>query len=170
MTILVDYQIEKRCIAEKIIEPFDPSLVNPSSLDVRLGNNIKLESKNGFKDIDISLNTKLNPFLLKPNEFCLGETWEILNIPNDLSVLFRLKSSRAREGIEHLDAGWVDPGFHNSRLTLEIKNSLQYKSLELYPGLKFGQLIFFKLLFKPKKSYKEVGRYNNTLKVTTSKG
>jgi dCTP deaminase len=66
-------------------------------------------------------------------------------------------------------AGWIDPGWHGSKLTLELQNARKMHSLPLYPGLKIGQIIFFEMSEKPLKSYAEVGHYNNDTKVSASK-
>ena len=104
-----------------------------------------------------------------PGEFCLAETEEIFNIPDSISAQFALKSSRGREGYENLLAGWVDPGF-SGRLTLELVNVRRHWDLPLYPGMKIGQIVFFKMSSIPVNSYSKVGRYNGDLKVTASKG
>ena len=62
-------------------------------------------------------------------------------------------------------AGWIDPGFHGSRLTLELKNETKYTDLPLYPGLKIGQIVFHKMNNVPQASYAVTGNYNNHLTV-----
>ena len=105
-----------------------------------------------------------------PGEFCLAETQEIFHMPESVSGQFVLKSSRAREGYENLLAGWIDPGFGDARLTLELVNARRHWDLPLYPGMKIGQIVFFKMSSIPVNSYSRVGRYNGDLKVTASKG
>jgi len=83
--------------------------------------------------------------------------------------LFFLKSSRAREGYENLHAGYADPGWHGSVLTLELKNSRQLLPLPLYPGMKIGQMVFFRMSQKPVLSYAVTGSYNKDLSTTGSK-
>ena len=108
-----------------MVVPFDRKLINPASLDVRLGDNLMIESmyQEDLLRMDISNRTEDAPYLLMPGHFCLAETLEIFNIPDDISCQFVLKSSRARDGVNHLLAGWIDPGYYGSRLTLELKTN-----------------------------------------------
>lgn len=150
--------------------PFDPELVNPASLDVLLGDYLMCESpthKELFR-VDITKATKDDPYWLSPGSFCLAETREQFNLPNDISAQFVLKSSRAREGLNHLLAGWCDPGWHGSKLTLELKNERRYHDLPLYPGLKIGQMVFHVMNSVPVRSYAVTGNYNNHLTVMPS--
>ena len=45
MSSLVDHQIRTLCREMGLVEPFDPDLVQPASIDVRLGNVIKREGR-----------------------------------------------------------------------------------------------------------------------------
>ena len=135
MTVLVDHQIKSLC-EQGLVNPYDESLINPSSLDIRLGNNLIIDDK----ITDISHHTKNNPYILEPNEFVLAETLEYLTVPSNVAIELKLKSSRAREGLSHALAGWVDNGFHGV-LTLELKNYSTRKPVFIYPTLKIGQLI-----------------------------
>ena len=173
--ILVDWQIRLLCENQKLVEPYDPELINPSSLDIRLGNNLIVHVKGDgwftrlWKKItrqeiiepheeflDISDRTKEDPYILKPNEFVLAETLEYFNIPANFGVDMKLKSSRAREGLSHALAGWIDNGFHGV-LTLELKNYSDCKSISIYPRLRIGQMIFYRSE-TPEKTYQN-GRY-----------
>lgn len=173
--ILVDHEIRNLCENQNLVTPYNPELINPSSLDIRLGNNLIVHVKgDGYftrlckkltgqeilepceKFLDISNRTKENPYILKPNEFVLAETLEYFNIPANFGVDMKLKSSRAREGLSHALAGWVDNGFHGV-LTLELKNYSQYKTIGIYPGLRIGQMIFYRSE-TPEKTYAN-GRY-----------
>jgi dCTP deaminase len=111
--ILADFQIRALCEAG-MVSPFDPSLVNPASLDLRLGSNILIESSEGpgLVPCSIANHSASNPYRLVPSQFCLAETEETFNLPSCIAAQFVLKSSRAREGLQHLLAGWCDPGWH----------------------------------------------------------
>jgi dCTP deaminase len=171
MTVLCDWEIKNLCEAG-MIEGYAQDLINPASLDVRLGGRLMIEvaDTKEFVNVDISHRTDKNPYRLMPGEFCLAETEEIFNIPDSISAQFVLKSSRAREGYENLLAGWIDPGFSGSRLTLELVNARRHWDLPLYPGMKIGQIVFFKMSSIPINSYSKVGRYNGDLRVNASKG
>ena len=170
--ILSDWQIRYYEQLDAIVEPFDPELLNPASIDVRLGNHLMIEvaDQRELVEIDISERTAEHPYWLLPNEFCLAETIETFNLPPFISAQFVLKSSRAREGYQHLLAGFCDPGWHGSKLTLELKNARRFHDLPLYPGLKIGQMVFRKMCTSPLKDYSETGRYNKDVKVTASRG
>ena len=167
MTILCDWEILARCMDQKMVVPFDRKLINPASLDVRLGDYLMIETmyQEDLVRLDISKRTEDDPYLLMPGHFCLAETLEIFNIPDDISSQFVLKSSRARDGVNHLLAGWIDPGYHGSRLTLELKNERRHCPIKLWPGLKIGQLVFHVMNNTPQHSYAETGHYNNHLTV-----
>lgn len=151
--------------------PFDEELLNPASLDVVLGDHLMIEDPVNvdLRKIDISCFTPDEPYWLRPGEFVLAETKETFNIPNKVSGQFALKSSRARAGYSHMLAGWIDPGWHGSKLTLELQNARKMHALPLYPGLKIGQIIFYWMSSEPNKSYAETGHYNNDTSVSASK-
>ena len=100
----------------------------------------------------------------------LAETREIFNLPDHVAAQFVLKSSRAREGLEHLLAGYCDPGWHGSRLTLELHNSRRLHNVALWPGMKIGQMVFHSLAGRPERSYAVTGRYNLHERVHASLG
>lgn len=173
MAILVDFQIRNLCETGMVV-PFDPSLVNPASLDVRLGDRILIEAHQGSTWVSYDLaeqgHCEADPFMLKPGQFILAETIETFAIPRTVSGQFLLKSSRAREGLQHLLAGWIDPGWHGSVLTLELKNVRQLHPIALWPGMKIGQVVFHKAYTTPLRCYAETGRYNGDSSVQASRG
>ena len=170
MSVLCDWEIKARCQKSQMVAPFDPELLNPASLDLRLGLYLMVENicDPELLRIDISDRTEDDPFLLQPGEFCLAETLELFNLPDDICGTFLLKSSRAREGYTHALAGFCDPSWHRSRLTLELKNNRLHHALPLYPGLKIGQMVFHEMSNVPLRSYRETGHYNNHLTVMPS--
>ena len=170
MTVLADWQIRSYCESSQMVHPFALDLLNPASLDVRLGFNLMIEVADTpeLQRIDISGRTEDNPYLLQPGEFCLAETIETFNLPDTISCQFVLKSSRARGGLNHLLAGWCDPGWHGSKLTLELKNERRFHDIPLYPNLKIGQMVFHYMSEVPVRSYRETGHYNNHLTVMPS--
>lgn len=159
----------------------DPELVNGASIDVRLDKTILVEKYHPIPMM-IDLSAKESPdllplemgvvgYALKPGQFVLASTMETFNLPNDIACEFKLKSSVARAGLNHLLAGFADPGWNNSKLTLELKNNCEYHSLLLRPGMKIGQMKVYRVKPVPEQhSYAVKGRYNNTTEVTGSKG
>lgn len=157
------------CHEAGIILKYENRAVNPASLDIHLGKKILVERGNeGGRPISYRRRERLpmfevdiseRPYVLRAGEFILAHTIEIFDFPNDLTALLRIKSSQGRLGFEHLDAGWVDPGFAGS-LTLEYKSMLQFNDIEIQYGDPIGQLVFFPIDEVPNElSYKTVGRY-----------
>lgn len=170
--MLVDYEIEFMIGIHSMVEPFDPELLNPASLDIRIGNSIVIEdatsSQNVTRTIDISERTEETPYWVRPGGWVLASSLEVFNLPAIVAAEFKLKSSRAREGWGHSLAGHCDPGWHGSVLTMELKNYRELKPLPLYPGLRIGQMIFHSTSI-PKHNYSETGRYNGDRSVSPSK-
>ena len=166
MSSIVDHQIRQLCRDMGLVEPFDPDLINPASIDVTLGSEILVENDHGdFTSISI----ENNEFYMPPGAFVLAATAEYIRVPNNLEAVFQLKSSRGREGYEHALAGYIDPGFHG-RVTLELSNIRRYKELPLRAGMRIGQLRFAKVDAIPMRPYSLTGRYQNAPGVQESKG
>ena len=167
--ILCDSEILELC-KRGAIQDYDPRLINPASLDVRLGSRIMIESAASPEMAPLSIEraTPERPYELVPGQFVLAETWEVFNMPEHVAGQFALKSSRAREGLGHMLAGWIDPGFNNSRLTLELKNERQLQRIPLWPGMRIGQIVFHKMSQLALVSYRETGHYNGLLHVAPS--
>lgn len=168
--LLHDREIRRFCEQERMIVPFDLDQLNPASYDLLLGNEIMIESAVGDELVRVNISdcTADDPYWLRPGQWILAETWETFNMPKDVAGLFFLKSSRAREGLEHLHAGLVDPEFNGSKLTLELVNARQLRSLKLWPGKKIGQMTFFLTAGVPEISYAAVGHYNASPRVMPS--
>ncbi len=168
--ILCDTEIHG-LIQQGMVQHYQPELINPASLDLRLGDLIMLESVESHQMIPLSIKnyTAEHPYELVPGQFILAQTMETFAMPEDVAGLFFLKSSRAREGYENLHAGYADPGWHGSALTLELKNARQLQPLPIYPGLKIGQMVFFRMSQRPALSYAVTGSYNNDQLVSASK-
>lgn len=162
--ILCDWEIRAQCEGG-MVTPYNQELVNPASLDVRLGSHIRIESATTPELVLLDLKREgwnyETPYLLRPGQFILAETVETFNLPATIAAQFMLKSSRAREGLEHLMAGYCDPGWHGSKLTLELHNSRQLHCVAIWPGMKIGQLVFHRMSHAPLRSYAETGRYND---------
>ena len=170
--ILSDHEIRHLCLTCDLVTPFDPELINPASIDVRLGDTLLIESAQSRELVPYPLHhhTEQNPYEFKPGQFCLGQTVETFNLPDHIAAQFMLKSSRARDGLEHLMAGYCDPWWHGSVLTLELHNSRQLHSLPLWPGMRIGQMKLYRMSAIPERSYAVTGRYCNDRTVTASKG
>lgn len=169
--ILADWEIRALCIGG-MVSPFDAVLLNPASLDVRMGPRVMIESavKDELIELDISVCTEQDPFLLQPGQFILAETQEVFHLPDHIAAEFRLKSSRARSGLDQALAVWADPGWNGSVLTMELRNNRQLRPIPLWPGMRIGQMVFHLMHERPLHSYAKTGRYNGDVTVTGSKG
>lgn len=170
MSRLVDWQIEALCINERMVEPFNSEMLNPASIDIRIGTTLQRETIfGGWKSVDLSKYSKARPYWLYPKQFVLVGSYEIFNLPSTVTAEFKLKSSRAREGYENSLAGFADPGWSNSCLTMEIENLRCFQRLPIYPGLRIGQFVFTPCE-EPRAHYGITGRYCNDRTVMGSKG
>ena len=169
--ILADWQIAARCEAG-MVTPFDPTLINPASLDVRLGRYIQVERifSRKLRTIDISHTTPERPYRVLWLQWLLAETQETFNLPDTIASTFKLKSSRAREGLDHALAGFADPGWFGSKLTMELRNNRLLHRVPIWYGMRIGQMKFELMDAVPLRSYAETGRYNNDATVQGSKG
>jgi dCTP deaminase len=136
------------------IDPWDPGMVQPASVDLRLGESFRVFHNFRVPAIDLAdPPTNLtehvvvedgDPFVIHPGEFCLGRTQEWVELPDDLVARIEGKSSLGRLGlIVHATAGFVDPGWKGT-LTLEITN-LTRVPIILWPGKPIAQLSFMTL-------------------------
>lgn len=136
------------------IEPFEPALVQPSSVDLRLDRYFRVFQNHRYAHIDPAeeqdeltdlVETKGDePFVLHPGEFVLASTYEIVTLPDDLAGRLEGKSSLGRLGLlTHSTAGFIDPGF-TGHVTLELSN-VATLPIKLWPGMKVGQLCLFRL-------------------------
>ena len=168
--ILPDIEILS-LVRRDLVTPFDPELVNPASLDVRLGENLLVEEPKvpALLPWSIAGATQEEPFLLQPHQFVLAETLEEFKLPDCIAGQLALKSSRAREGIEHLLAGYIDPGYCG-RLTLELQNARMMHPVALWPGMRIAQIVFHRMTMLPSKDYSHTGRYQGDKAVQGSKG
>ena len=107
-------------------------------MDVCVGDQIIRE---GGQPVNIYYHSEETPVLMAPGEFLLVAMKEHTVVPQGLCCLFLLKSTMARMGMNHMFAGWIDPGW-DGVLTMEIKNSNQERPLPLWPGMPIGQLIY----------------------------
>jgi dCTP deaminase len=146
----------RRLVAEGrvLIDPWDEAMVQPASVDLRLGTSFRVFHNHRITAIDLADPprnlTELvevdddESFVIHPGEFVLGRTQEHVELPDDIVARIEGKSSLGRLGlIVHATAGFVDPGFKGT-LTLEITN-LTRVPIKLYAGLPIAQLSFMTL-------------------------
>ena len=153
--LLSDRDILARVDAGRVaLDPWDPDMVQPASVDVRLDRSFRVFDNHKYPVIDPAAEqpelTRLvdvgpdGHFVLHPGEFVLGASYEQVTLPDDLAARLEGKSSLGRLGLlTHSTAGFIDPGF-TGHVTLELSN-VATLPITLWPGMKIGQLCFFRL-------------------------
>lgn len=155
MAILSDKTIKEYLEEGKIvIDPLkDEQQIQPSSIDMRLGDEFKVfkvirkpyidpkDEEDIAEYMESSTVPEGEAFIIHPNEFALATTQEYVKVPDDLVARVEGRSSMGRLGVTmHVTAGYVDPGFEG-RITLEISN-IGAMPVALYPGQRVCQLVF----------------------------
>jgi dCTP deaminase len=136
------------------IDPYDPTLLQPSSVDVRVDRTFRVFHNARYPFIDVKEEqeglTEVmeidgdEPFILHPGEFVLGSTLERVTLPDDLVARLEGKSSLGRLGLLiHSTAGFIDPGF-DGHVTLELSNVANLP-ITIYYGMKIGQISFMRM-------------------------
>jgi len=153
--LLSDRDLKKALADGRLgLDPFDESMVQPSSIDVRLDRYFRVFANHRYTHIDPAEQqddlTELvepkgdEPFILHPGEFVLGSTLEVISLGDDLASRLEGKSSLGRLGLlTHSTAGFIDPGF-SGHVTLELSNVANLP-IKLYPGMKIGQICVIQL-------------------------
>ena len=151
------------------LDPLDLGMVQPSSVDVRLDRWFRLFDNHKYAHIDpaqeqaeLTRLVEVDPdeaFILHPGEFVLGSTYELVTLPDDVAARLEGKSSLGRLGLmTHSTAGFIDPGF-SGHVTLELAN-VATLPVKLWPGMKIGQLCFFRTSSPVENAYGS-GPYGN---------
>jgi dCTP deaminase len=153
--VLADRTIRRLLEEGRIeIDPYDSSLLQPSSVDVRVDRWFRVFHNARYPYIDVKEPqeelTELvemengAPFILHPGEFALASTLERIRLPDDLVARLEGKSSLGRLGLLiHSTAGFIDPGW-DGHVTLELSN-VATLPITIYPEMKIGQLSFVQL-------------------------
>jgi dCTP deaminase len=153
--VLSDRTIRAEIEAGRIaIEPFDESMIQPSSIDVRVDRRFRVfhNARYPFIDVrqpmeDLTEATEISddePFILHPGEFVLGQTLERVILPDDVVARLEGKSSLGRLGLLiHSTAGFVDAGWRGN-LTLELSNVANLP-VTIYYGMPIGQISFMRM-------------------------
>ena len=167
--ILSDRSLREQLDAGRIvIDPLDESLIQPSSVDVRISHLFRVfrNHSRGVIDVKEDMSNLTEPiempvgadgigdeaFMLHPGEFVLGSTYERIAVPDDLVGRVEGKSSLGRLGLLiHSTAGFIDAGF-DGHITLELANVASLP-ITLYPGMKIGQISFMEMTSPADKPY-----------------
>ena len=173
---LLSYNELVELVEQGVITNVRDGAINASSIDIHLAPKILVEGNRrttvtyakreplGMYEIDLIAK---GGFDIPPGGFLLASSVEMFNLPANISAQYRLKSSMARIGLEHLNAGHADAGWHGSALTLELKNITQFHTIRLNAGDPIGQMVFFRHAEVPaERSYAARGRYNGDSSVS----
>ncbi len=175
--VLSDRTIREQITAGRlVVEPFDESLLQASSLDVRIADEFRVFHNNRRPLIDVREPTEDltelvhveagGRFILHPGEFVLGSTVERVAIPDDLVARLEGKSSLGRLGLLiHSTAGYIDPGFRGT-ITLELSNVARLP-IAIYPGMPIGQISFLQMTTPVDRPYR--GKYGGQAGPTASR-
>lgn len=147
--ILTGSEIKKQVKLNKIhIFPFFEDNLNPNSYNFRLGDTLKIYTENILDSAKenkfIVLKIPKEGIILEPNQLYLGHTIEEMG--SDFFVpIMQARSSIGRLGLYiYLNSGLGDLGF-KKQWTLELH---AIRPLKVYPGMKVGQMLFWKPLGK----------------------
>jgi dCTP deaminase len=180
--LLSDRSIKEAIRSKRIvIDPYDESLVQPASIDLRLGKTLRVFRNARIPYIDVMQELpdltelveidEVSPFFLHPREFALGVILEKVSLADDIAARLDGKSSLGRLGlIVHSTAGVVDPGW-SGHLTLELSN-VATLPITLYYGMTVSQLSFLPLTTPAEHPYGSRGlgsKYQNQAEPTPSR-
>lgn len=169
--ILPDYWIEDAVRAARLIEiePFVPEHMNPASYDVTLDKKIMVNANRAPMAVAMDLRNveeaylvphvmELDRYVMRPGEFILACTQEVIGLGSGMAARVEGKSSLARVGLAvHVTGGFIDPGFRG-QVTLEMVNLL-HRPLVLHAGMRIAQVAFIPMAAEPKQTYSQTGHY-----------
>ena len=131
------------------IDPFDPAQVGPASVDLHLGDEIRVMAGGPeviavTEDADYRTVTRRQaldaPYVLKPGETIHAITRERLRLPANICGWLEGRSRYARLGLMiHVTSGFVAPGV-DSRQVLEMSN-VAGRSLAIHAGVAVCQIV-----------------------------
>ena len=166
--ILGDVEIRQLLDAGKLITNGVSPLVNPASLNVRLGDTFLVPNGKVTLGKEVEYTRyKTNQrgcFYIPAGGFALATTIEEIAIPDDLAAFVQGRSSIGRAGLTVQNAGFVDPGFHG-HITLELKNEL-FHGITVQVGYPVAQLVFFRT---GTVDHPYAGKYNGQVEATGSR-
>lgn len=167
MSLLVDKQIKEAISKEEIIiDPYDPKAVRPAAYYFKLGKSLLIPKGKQLIKPDRGEDPKYEKrdiskagYILKPKEFVLGQTLEVISIANNIAMFCDGRSTLARLGLSiHQSSTFIHPGHTNSIITLEIFNAGNFE-IELKEGIDIAKGIFFRSSSFSDVAYKDSGIY-----------
>jgi dCTP deaminase len=130
------------------IDPFTPDQVGPASIDLHLGDEIRVMEGGPavielVEEADYRTVTAVRPlgrYVLVPGQTIHGITRERIRLPPDVGGWLEGRSRFARLGLMiHVTSGFVAPGVDN-RQVLEMSN-VAGRPLAIYAGIRLCQIV-----------------------------
>lgn len=164
--IIHDAEIHHLATTTDLIEPYDDTLVQPASIDVRLDQHLRvLRGDDDMYETRVLDPEEMNmhafdfhdmgpngTFIVEPGDLVLGSTVEKISLPPHLAARFEGKSSLGRLGLmTHVTAGFIDPGFSGT-ITVEIATA-SAMPIRLHAGMLIGQICFYQMAAAPTMPY-----------------
>ena len=145
---------------ELVITPWDDAMLQPSSVDLHLGDSWATRNGTKFTNTEVFL-----PFGIP----MLGTTKERIKLPNHIAAELTGTSTAARLHVScHQQAGHVDPGFEGE-LTFELSTT-DRSGIWLEAGMRIAQLVFYTLDAPAIRPYGDRGRYQGQTGATPARG
>lgn len=177
MCVLSDQDIKQAIGKRLVIEPFDLSMLRPSSIRLRLGSVFMVmiardhpidtqasDTREWFEHVD----TGDKPFILPPHTLVLAESLEKIGLKRDLTGLLNTVSSLARVGLStHGSSGLVPAGYgerHGAKITFELF-SFGSAPIILYPKMPVCHLTLLRNCTPAQYGYERGGGFYKGLSV-----
>lgn len=184
MGVWSDGMLRQACEVGKLVDPYDPLLLNPASIDLLLGGQHRRAHPfwgtfTGNDPLELTSLSEIplwgepvdllrgESFWIMPGEFILCHSLETVNIPIDACAFLYSKSSTSRKGLEHLHAGYGDPGF-SGQWTWELHN-VSPAPVRLWVGEPLMQMVLMQMATQPERSYAITGRYMDQVGATPAR-
>jgi dCTP deaminase len=155
-TVLADHQIKAALDAgELLISPFDPEMIRPAAISLRLGSDaaalnasqtIDARDCNTYPSLAAKTQDDLGRIVVQPYEVLLASTLEKVAISHEMAGILDGISDVARLGISVVLSQQVSPGYgwpSGAVLTLEIVSRLP-QPVMLYPGTRICNLMLMR--------------------------
>lgn len=153
--ICSDVELRQLC-REGLVEPFHDALINPASINLRLGDQFFVYNTHGQVEYNLNEGERSLALWIEPGQFILAHTMETVRIPRGYCGQIFLRSTYARKGLNHALAGWIDPGF-KGQITLELSSAVP---VLVSAGEAICQLVVSKLAVPAEQPYQ--GRYQGS--------
>lgn len=166
--------------AGRLIEPFDQQFLGPASYDIQVG--LKFASPSAIQAYVVRKHgetySRLRPIsgglevdgarevrhpgecievVLEPGQAVLCHSVEYVRVPPHLSAALSMRSSFARDWLDHSAADSIWPGFQG-QITFELRNHGP-RPYSLRSGMRPLQLAFLRMAAVPQRPYN--GLYQN---------